>query len=96
MSQFLPDTNVFSKIFGNNLLVKQIVESLDAVIDTTVYIEIRLIVCVMVPDIIFTPNNDGKNDCYGIKYWGTILDLQFTVTDVCKIAAAAYVKPRLL
>lgn len=39
MSQFLPDTNVFSKIFGNNLLVKQFVESLDAVIDTTVYIE---------------------------------------------------------
>lgn len=22
----------------------------------------------------FTPNNDGLNDCYGIKYWGTILD----------------------
>ena len=39
MSQFLPDTNVFSKIFGNNLLVKQFVESLDAVIDATVYIE---------------------------------------------------------
>ena len=39
MSQFLPDTNVFSKIFGNNLLVKQFVESLDAVIDATIYIE---------------------------------------------------------
>ena len=39
MSRFLPDTNVFSKIFGNNLLVKQFVESLDAVIDTTIYIE---------------------------------------------------------
>lgn len=39
MSQFLPDTNVFSKIFGNNLSVRQFVESLDAVIDTTVYIE---------------------------------------------------------
>ena len=23
----------------------------------------------------FTPNNDGHNDCYGIKYWGIILDL---------------------
>lgn len=39
MSQFLPDTNVFSKIFGNNLFVKQFVESLDAVIDATIYIE---------------------------------------------------------
>jgi len=39
VSQFLPDTNVFSKIFGNNLLVKNFVESLDAVIDTIVYIE---------------------------------------------------------
>jgi hypothetical protein len=39
MSQFLPDTNVFSKIFGNNSLVKNFVESLDAVIDATIYIE---------------------------------------------------------
>ncbi|MGI8883418.1 MAG: hypothetical protein ACR2IA_04135, partial [Pyrinomonadaceae bacterium] len=39
MSQFLPDTTVFSNIFGNNLLVKQFVESLDAVIDATIYIE---------------------------------------------------------
>lgn len=27
----------------------------------------------------FTPNNDGKNDCFGIKYWGTILQLQFSI-----------------
>jgi gliding motility-associated-like protein len=27
----------------------------------------------------FTPNNDGKNDCFGIKYWGTILELQFSI-----------------
>ncbi|MGB2702997.1 MAG: PKD domain-containing protein, partial [Chitinophagaceae bacterium] len=27
----------------------------------------------------FTPNNDGLNDCYGIKYWGTILDLEFSI-----------------
>jgi len=39
VSRFLPDTNVFSKIFGNNLSVKQFVESLDAVIDATIYIE---------------------------------------------------------
>ena len=39
MSQFLPDTNVFSKIFGNDARVKQFVESLDAVIDATIYIE---------------------------------------------------------
>jgi len=39
MSEFLPDTNVFSKIFKGNLPVTQFVESLDAVIDATVYIE---------------------------------------------------------
>jgi gliding motility-associated-like protein len=27
----------------------------------------------------FTPNNDGKNDCFSIKYWGTILQLQFSI-----------------
>lgn len=27
----------------------------------------------------FTPDGDGKNDCYGIKYWGTILELQFGI-----------------
>lgn len=35
----MPDTNVFSKIFGNNLTVKKYVESLDAIIDATIYIE---------------------------------------------------------
>jgi gliding motility-associated-like protein len=27
----------------------------------------------------FTPNNDGLNDCYGLKYWGTITELQFSI-----------------
>ena len=27
----------------------------------------------------FTPNNDGLNDCYGIKYWGTFIDLEFSI-----------------
>lgn len=27
----------------------------------------------------FTPNNDGLNDCYGIKYWGQILNLEFSI-----------------
>ncbi len=39
MSQFLIDTNVFSKIFGNNVSVKAFIEGLDAVIDATIYIE---------------------------------------------------------
>ncbi len=39
MSQYLIDTNVFFKIFGNNASVKSYVESLDASIDSTVYIE---------------------------------------------------------
>jgi len=29
----------------------------------------------------FTPNNDGINDCFGIKYWGLIKKLQFSVYD---------------
>ena len=27
----------------------------------------------------FTPNNDGKNDCYGIKYWGVIEEIDFNI-----------------
>lgn len=28
---------------------------------------------------VFTPNNDGLNDCYGIKYWGVIQELEFSI-----------------
>jgi gliding motility-associated-like protein len=27
----------------------------------------------------FTPNKDGLNDCYGIKYWGVIEELEFSI-----------------
>lgn len=27
----------------------------------------------------FSPNKDGLNDCFGIKYWGAILDLDFSI-----------------
>lgn len=27
----------------------------------------------------FTPNNDGLNDCYGIKFWGIIQELDFGI-----------------
>jgi gliding motility-associated-like protein len=27
----------------------------------------------------FTPNNDGINDCFGIKYWGVIKELDFSI-----------------
>lgn len=27
----------------------------------------------------FTPNNDGNNDCFGLKYWGQVTALQFEV-----------------
>jgi gliding motility-associated-like protein len=27
----------------------------------------------------FTPNNDGLNDCFGIRKWGSVTDLQFFV-----------------
>ncbi len=27
----------------------------------------------------FTPNNDGLNDCYKIKYWGSVDDFEFSV-----------------
>ena len=29
----------------------------------------------------FTPNGDGKNDCFGVKTWGWVSGLQFTVFD---------------
>jgi gliding motility-associated-like protein len=29
----------------------------------------------------FTPNNDGKNDCFGVKSWGAITDLNLMVFD---------------
>lgn len=27
----------------------------------------------------FTPNNDGLNDCFGIKYWGNVSEIEFSV-----------------
>jgi gliding motility-associated-like protein len=27
----------------------------------------------------FTPNNDGKNDCYGIKFWGIVQEIDFSI-----------------
>lgn len=27
----------------------------------------------------FTPNNDGLNDCYGVKYWGVIEKFEFSI-----------------
>jgi gliding motility-associated-like protein len=27
----------------------------------------------------FTPNSDGLNDCFGIKYWGVIEELEFSI-----------------
>jgi gliding motility-associated-like protein len=29
----------------------------------------------------FTPNNDGNNDCFGIKHWGSLLSLEMEVFD---------------
>ncbi len=36
-------------------------------VDTLVTIEINLIVCVMAPEIVFTPNSDGINDTWFIQ-----------------------------
>jgi gliding motility-associated-like protein len=27
----------------------------------------------------FTPDGDGKNDCFGIRHWGAVSQLQFTI-----------------
>jgi len=27
----------------------------------------------------FTPNNDGKNDCFGVPYWGAVTNFNFSV-----------------
>jgi gliding motility-associated-like protein len=29
----------------------------------------------------FTPNNDGNNDCFGIKYWGSMVSFEIDVFD---------------
>lgn len=29
----------------------------------------------------FTPNNDGLNDCYGVKYWGIVENIEFSIFD---------------
>lgn len=29
----------------------------------------------------FTPNNDGNNDCFGVRKWGTLSNLDFSVYD---------------
>jgi predicted nucleic acid-binding protein len=39
MNIYLPDTNVFSKIFKGDAALKSFVESLESVIDVTIYIE---------------------------------------------------------
>jgi gliding motility-associated-like protein len=27
----------------------------------------------------FTPNGDGKNDCFGVRHWGSVTDLKFSI-----------------
>ena len=27
----------------------------------------------------FTPNGDGLNDCFGVKYWGVVQELDFSI-----------------
>lgn len=39
MIEYLPDTNVFSRVFKGDLDVTKFVENLEAVIDATIYIE---------------------------------------------------------
>ena len=36
--------------------------------DTTVNVEIKLTICTMAPEIVFTPNNDGINDTWSINF----------------------------
>ena len=37
--EYLPDTNVFSRIFQSNFVIRQFVETRNCAIDTTIYIE---------------------------------------------------------
>ncbi len=39
MIEYLPDTNVFSRIFKGDLAVAEFIENLEAAIDATIYIE---------------------------------------------------------
>lgn len=29
----------------------------------------------------FTPNGDGKNDCFGVKHWGTVTQFNMAIYD---------------
>lgn len=35
--------------------------------DTTIYVQINLLMCEMAPEFVFTPNNDGINDTWSIQ-----------------------------
>lgn len=39
MIEYLPDTNIFSRVFKGDLAVTEFIENLEVVIDTTIYIE---------------------------------------------------------
>jgi gliding motility-associated-like protein len=41
----------------------------------------------------FTPNGDSKNDCFGVKAWGWVSDLQFTIYDRWGITVFATTDP---
>lgn len=67
-----PDTTTRYYVTGSNKYGCTVVDSV------TVYVEAEGKVTFMVPNA-FTPNNDGRNDCFGVKSWGGATIEEFSV-----------------
>jgi gliding motility-associated-like protein len=67
-----PDTTTRYYVTGSNKYGCKAVDSI------TVYVEAEGKVTFMVPNA-FTPNNDGRNDCFGVKSWGGATIEEFSV-----------------
>ena len=66
---------------GISTLYKVIGEDINGCLgsDTvTVKVDFNMKALYLLPNS-FTPNNDGLNDCFGIKYWGVVQELDFSI-----------------
>jgi gliding motility-associated-like protein len=49
--------------------------------EITVSVDLTVALSVYPMPSAFTPNGDGKNDCFGLKYWGNVKTLEFNIYD---------------
>ena len=79
----LDNPNIYNPVARPTITTRYIVKGTDALgcvnYDTVdVNVLATNIASFLMPSA-FTPNKDGKNDCYGIKYWGIIQELEFSI-----------------